>query len=629
MGSGVTVGTYIDDIPVGGSSLYSNAVGFSLDLLPYDVSRIEVLSGPQGTLYGASTMGGLLKYALTDASLDKPHFQVGGDLQGVSGGGSVGGGARAQIEAPIIRDKLGVIASYAFEDTPGFIDNARTGQADENAVRQQGGRFSILWRPNDKLRVDVTALYQRIDADGRAQIALDPTSLKPIYGDLTDDNYVPQPFRKEITVVAARGAYDFGWATLTSISSYQYSDVKQVLDFTPEVGDAIPLFGGPATGGTSTYNQYLQLSKLTQEIRLASPANQRIEWLIGGFATYEHSRLGQVATAQDETGAFIPGINPFATIYLPTIYREYAGFGDVTFHVTSRFDISGGLRYSYNNQNYGDLTGGSIEPPEDASGKSSESVVTYSVSPSYRFSRDVKAYARIATGYQPGGPNVALPDVPPTVRSDTLTNYEVGLKTQFPRYGATFNIDGFYIDWNDIQVGALSSTGVGYITNGGTAKSEGVEAQGQISPVRGLTFGGTFAYIDARFTQPVPSISALKGDPIPETPRFSGSVTLDYSHPLAGGWTGHIGGGVRLQSSHDSLYYGGASYKVPGYSALDLSADVSNGRYTVRLFAKNATNSRGYADYVGVSNLLTGAITKFEGLIIQPRTVGLALDAKF
>ncbi len=306
VGSGTTVGTYIDDIPVGGSSLYSNAVGFSLDMLPYDVSRLEILSGPQGTLYGASTLGGLLKYALIEPDLNSFHAQVGGDVLGVSGAGGAGGGARASIAAPLVADKIGMIASYAVEDTPGYIDNVGTGVNHDNFVRQQGGRFSLLMRPEDRLRINLTALYQKVDAEGLGEMALDPTSLKPLYGDLKDYSDLPQPFRKEITVLSARGAYDFGPATLTSISSYQYSDLTEIGDATPQVGELVEILGGlPPGNGRSAFDESIQLSKYTEEVRLASNANNRLEWLIGGFFDYEHSRLGQTLTAQDASGAFV------------------------------------------------------------------------------------------------------------------------------------------------------------------------------------------------------------------------------------------------------------------------------------------------------------------------------------
>ncbi len=147
--------------------------------------------------------------------------------------------------------------------------------------------------------------------------------------------------------------------------------------------------------------------------------------------------------------------------------------------------------------------------------------------------------------------------------------------------------------------------------------------------MRGFTLGGTFAYTDARFTQDIPLLAYHSGDPLPQTPRYSGSLTADFSQPLAGDWTAHLGGGVRMESSRESNNFQGTVFREPGYGALDLNADVSNGRYTLRVFAKNVTDERAFDSISGVRNALTGEFAKVSGVIIQPRTVGLAVDAKF
>ena len=638
--SNVTVGTYVDDVPVGGSSLYSNAESFSLDLLPYDISNIEVLSGPQGTLYGASTLGGLLKYELTQPNLHTINKEIGGDLFGVENAGSPGGGGRASISGPIISDQLGFVASYAFEDTPGYIDDAQTGAKGENGVRQQGARLGLLWEPNSKLRVELNGLYQQVDADGVAEVALDPTTFRPLAGELKDNNYVSQPFRKEITILSDRTRYDFGWADLTSVTSYEYTNLEQTLDETPIFGALVSAVGG-ANPTLTPEDQHIQLSKYTEEARLASKSNAHFEWLLGGFITYEHSSLFQLVPALNGNGtpitpfsaAALGGLtvsNPLAAIAIPSIYREYAGFGDFTWHITPRLDLQGGVRYSYNSQNFKQVTAGSVEAPANQAGRSTDNVVTFSASPSYKITQDVNAYLRFASGYQPGGPNVALAGVPPTVAADTLTSYEVGLKSQFLDHRATFDIAGFYDKWNDIQVSAVSAQGIAFLTNGSSAKSEGVEATGSLIPIPGLTVGGTFDYTFAAFTAPVTLIGAHDGSPLPQTPRFSGSIQANYTHPLVRDWTYQVGGAVRLQDfRYSATNYSTLFFREPGYGALDLNASVQNRRYTVRLFAKNVTDERTYDNYVGDNSLLTGTPPQVNGVLIQPRTVGLAVDAKF
>ena len=638
--SNATVGTYVGDVPVGGSSLYSNAESFSLDLLPYDISSIEVLSGPQGTLYGASTLGGLLKYELVQPNLSAFHGEVGGDLFGVENAGNPGGGGRATINGPIISDKLGFIASYAYENTPGYIDDVQTGVKGENGVRQQGARIGFLWKPDSKLRVELNGLYQQVNADGLDEVALSPTTLRPLNGEFRDNNYVAQPFRKEITVLSDRTSYDFGFADLTSVTSYEYTNQEQSFDATRIFGALVSAVGGPNPTLTPE-DQHIQLRKYTEEARLASKANSRFEWLIGGFVTYEHSSLLQLIPAENNNGTSITPFvaaplggltvsNPLAAIYIPSIYREYAGFGDFTLHITQQLDLQGGVRYSYNNQNFRQVTAGSVEAPANQAGRSNDGVATFSVSPSYKITHDVNAYVRFSSGYQPGGPNVALPGVPPTVAADTLTNYEVGVKSQFLDHRLTFDIDGFYDKFNDIQISAVSAQGIAFLTNGSSAKSEGVEATTSFIPLPGLTVGGTFDYTYSVFTAPVPLIGARNGSLLPQTPRFSGSIQTNYSHPLVQDWTLQVGGALRLQDfRYSATNYSTLFFREPGYGALDLNASVQNPRYTVRLFAKNITDERTYDTYNGFNSLLTGTPPQVSGILIQPRTVGLAVDAKF
>ncbi len=132
------VGVYVNDTPLGSSSSFQGTRLFTPDLMPYDLDRIEVLRGPQGTLYGASTMGGLIKYVLKDPDLDTFSGRIGGDLFGVENASGVGGGVRGEINAPVIKDQLALRLSAYDENTPGYIDNAITGQKGDNALRQYG-----------------------------------------------------------------------------------------------------------------------------------------------------------------------------------------------------------------------------------------------------------------------------------------------------------------------------------------------------------------------------------------------------------------------------------------------------------------------------------------------------------
>src|SRR5690606_35976737 len=139
-------------------------------------------------------------------------------------------------------------------------------------------------------------------------------------------------------------------------------------------------------------------------------------------------------------------------------------------------------------------------------------VTTYSVSSSFRFNDDVMVYGRVASGYQPGGPNVVLPDVPPSYESSTLTNYEVGLKSDLWERRARLNISAFQIEWKDIQIGASNSQGFSFFSNGGTACSRGVETEASVRVADGLSLSATAAYTYATLTDDPPSVGGLSGD---------------------------------------------------------------------------------------------------------------------
>jgi outer membrane receptor protein involved in Fe transport len=623
-----TVASYIDDTPIGSTSFHNRGSLYSLDLLPYDVQQIEVLEGPQGTLYGANALGGIVRYVTTQPSLTTFGARVGGDVESIDGGG-VGGGARAMINAPLVADTLGFLASYAFENTPGYIDNIRTGQSDQNAVRQQSARLALLWRINEDATLKLGVIYQHENALGNATVALDPGTLRP-FAELSDNNYLSNTFRSTLQYYTADLNWNFGWAKLVAASSYSDQKTEVDQDATLTYQPILGLFGFP--DGLSAFDLALRNKKFTQELRLSSPSNGKFEWLVGAYYDHENSGNRQTLTSQNPDLSPIPGLDPLFIGALPTTYQELAGFGDATYYFSKWFDISAGVRYAHNTQKFTEIIepGSPVLPPAEVPGSSSEGVWTYSVSPRLHFTRDIMAYARVASGYQPGGPNTALPGVPPAVNSSTLTNYEVGLKSTFWDGRAVLNLSAFDLEWKNIQVAGESPGGVSYTTNGGTARSRGFEAEGSVRPADGWQLAANVTYTDAAFTEDVASVGAFSGDRLPFVPRWSGAIRADYDWSLSADWRGHVGTGLRLV---DSRYSPGPlsvnEFPTRGYTSLDLNADVSNDRYTVRVFVKNLTNERAYLTDGYIPDGLTGGVVQVEGAVLQPRTIGLSIDVKY
>lgn len=632
IGPSATVGTYVDDAPVGSSSLYARASAFALDLLPYDIERVEVLRGPQGTLYGASSIGGLLKYVTVTPSLTDFSGKAGAEVFGIRRAGGAGYAGQAMVNVPLITDRLGLTASYAYRKTPGYVDSAVTGKRDQNGYRQQGARIALLWQPGEDFSVNLSALWQEIESEGNAAVVEDVVTGRRIGDGFSNNNYLDEPFTKSLYYVAATLKYDFGFAALSSTTTYSRAKTSQTQDSSRVFGVLFPLFGQPAPG-LAPFNITLDLKKVTQEVRLTSPSGGRFEWLLGGFFTNEDSGNKQVVRAYDMAGTPIAGLDPLAIAELPTRYREFAAFANATYKFSDRFDITAGLRWARNTQRYRQISVGAVVPTANNPGRSAESVLTYSVSPRFHLTDDTMLYARVASGYRPGGPNATLPGVAPTVDSDSLTNYEIGLKTILFDRTLTLDLAAFYMDWKDLQM-TVDFNGVTGLANAGSARSQGFEATVSWRPVRGLQLGVNGAFTDAKLTSNTPpAVGGLDGDRLPRIPKWSGSLTADYSFALGNDVDAKLGAGLRHTGRRVSSFEGVPAVTNPifadAYTALDLNAGITVGdRWTLRAYARNLTDS----DAAITRDIQTDGLGRRSYIRmtpLQPRTLGLALDLSF
>lgn len=628
LAAAASVGTYVDDAPVGSSTVYTEAAAFTVDLLPYDLARIEVLRGPQGTLYGASTIGGLLKYVTIAPHLNEFSAKVGVEGFNIRHAGDLGYAVQGFVNAPIVTDHLAATASFAYRKTPGWIDNIQTGENDVNSFDQIGFRGSILWQPTDELRIRLSALHQEIDSDSSAAFAEDLTG-RVIGNGRSNFNYIPESFKSKFTNIAGTAEYDFGFASLSSTTTY--SDVNRLehIDGSRIYGTVFPLFGFPA--GIAPFKNRITMEKVTEELRLTSASGGRFEWLIGYFFTDEDAGNHQILNALDFNYNPIPGLDPVAIAGLPSTYKEHALFGNATFRFTDQFWLTGGLRWAHNDQTFNQT--GSLGETVNT-GKSDESIVTYSISPQFHLNKDTMFYGRIASGYRPGGPNVIAPNIPPTFKSDTITNYELGVKTRLANRTVTLDVALFQMDWKDIQV-TQSFPGGSALGNGGTATSKGFEAAVLWQPTRGLTLGANASYTDAELTEDAPELGGSNGDQLPYVPKFSGSLTADYSFQFSG-LDAEVGGGIRHTGKRYSSV--GPSFFVDptsdnltldAYTAVDLYGSVTfSDRYKVRAYVRNLFDAGGPLARTLIRNLLQQP-SFINSIPVQPRTIGIGLEAEF
>ncbi|BBB09050.1 TonB-dependent receptor [Sphingopyxis sp. EG6] len=642
LGASTTVGTYIDEAPIGSSSIYARSGQFAADLLPYDLERIEILKGPQGTLYGASSIGGLLKYVTRDPDLNRSEYRAGGDVFDIASSGDLGYSGRVGVNLPVVEGKLALRASYSYRATPGFVDNVSNGDRDINDYSQQSARVAALWQASPDFSLEFAGLWQKVKADGYGETRLlipepylsgtapiPPGALQPLGDGRSTSVTLPSLFENELLYLTATAKADLGFADFVSATSYSDSRTYQYGDFTDVYGPLIPLLtGGP---GLSAFYITLDLQKFTQEFRFSTAdGGAPFQWLIGGFYTHEKSGNQQVVTAQNLDRSPIAGLDPLATAGLPSTYDEYAVFGQASYTFADVFEIGGGLRWARNEQDFRQISDSAagLVPTADDPGSSSEEVVTWSGFARYAIAPRASLYARVATGYRPGGPNVILPNIPTSVGSDRLTNYELGVKADILDNRASIEASVFQMDWTDIQL-SVSTGGVSHFDNAGSARARGVEIGASIRPDDRFSVGLNAAYTHAKLLDDAPGGNGLAGDRLPAVPKFSASITPQYDFPLGGDWTGSIATSMRFVGDRYSATPSSANaIKLPDYTAFDLSLRASNERWTAQIYVRNLTDNRGLLSGA-VSTSAFGTRNYVTAVPIQPRTIGLAVDFKY
>jgi outer membrane receptor protein involved in Fe transport len=624
---GPTVGIYVDDVPYGSSSAFSNASSLALDVGLFDLDRVEVLRGPQGTLYGASTMGGLLKYVTVRPNLSA----FGGSAQaGISTthDGGVGANVAGAINVPLATDRAALRASGFYTRDGGYVDELVSGRENVDRAEIYGGRLDLLLRPSDALTIRLTGFLQNIDREGTP--AADFTLAgQPVDGRLDQRRLFTEPFRNRYRLVSGTLDYDFGPVLLTSISSYQTTDVFFRQDASAVYVPALAGFG--LVLGSVAVDQGRSTDRFAQEVRLTSTGNHRFEWLMGGYYTHERSGNTQQTTQLDPAGQPFP-LN-LATLSIPSTYEEAAGFGNLTFHVTDRFDISGGLRYAANKQRFEQIGSGLLvgSVPET---RTSDNVVTWLANARYKISDHATAYLRFATGYRPGGPNfvvndpvTGLPLADAIFRSDSLTSYEAGFRAQTADRVFAVDFAAYHIDWDDIQVTTVAG-GVSVIANAGRARINGGELVLTARPAPGLTATTAFAWQHARLVDASPELGASAGERLPNVPSFTAALNIDYRLSESG-IQPRLGGTLRHVSAREASFDGNPGlpqYHLPAYASVDLRAGATFGRVDMQLYVRNLFDKRGQ---VSAATVLSSYGGPAQVTMLQPRTFGLSATTRF
>jgi len=637
---GPTVGIYVDEVPYGSSSLFGNGNLFTVDVGLFDLDRIEVLRGPQGTLYGASTMGGLVKYVTKAPNTTEFGTDMRTGLSSTEDGG-VNYDVSAAVNMPLVAGKVALRLSGFDAHDGGYIDNITLGQDNVNRSDTRGGRIDLLVTPTDALSIRINGFLQNIDRDGEGtseyayacKVAASCNyASTPIGAGLNQQRLIGEPFDQRFRLVSGTVNYDFGWANLVSVSSYQTAKSDVLWDLSKIYGALLQKSYGLTFYAVGDQN-IPSTRKFTQELRLSSKGPQLLEWVAGMFYTHERSDIYAHLPAYESAYQLAP--NDIYTTTAPSRYEEYAPFGDLTWHIIEKLDVTGGIRYSHIDQTrISGFASGLIGGKPNPTVGTSDHVFTYSADVRYHIDDHDMAYLRYATGYRPGGPNYVIKNPltgqligAPFSTADRLRSYEAGFKAESAdrRFGLDLSI--YHIDWMNMQV-QVSQSGFSGIENipGKAATSDGAEFNVSAHLISGLNLSAALSYMDAKMLQTVrPPLGASDGETLPNTPRFSGTANAEYLLPVGASWQPTVGATVHYVGNRMASFDHNTGYlqeQLPHYTTFDLRAGVKFDRVDAQIYVRNIGNEQGLLSAYNWRGDLQPAL-------IQPRTIGISAAAHF
>jgi iron complex outermembrane receptor protein len=620
-----TVGVMLDGIPLGSETAFGGGY-ITPDLDPSDLQRIEILRGPQGTLFGAASMGGLLKYETVDPSTTRLDGRVQVGLAGVHNGTHPGYDVSGAVNVPV-SDTLGVRASGFGRWEPGYIDNVQTGARGVNGTQIGGAHLSALWRPLDVLSVKLSALFEDNKQSGEPYVMLGDG-----LGDL-QQAFMPNAGRSErkFQAYSATATAKLGAVDLTSVTGYNINDQLTPLDNSFNLGPLVSL-AFPTSYAVEV--DLVRNRKFIQELRLSMPLGQHLQWLVGAYFTHEMtpSYSKYLATGPDS----VP-LGSFAFLASQIRFTEWAAFTDLTYNITERFDIQVGARSSRMSQTFSEIDSGPYVPfIEQVSSPNvyprvaaTEHASTYLLTPRFRITPDIMLYARIASGFRPGGTNVGvLPEgASRDFKPDKTQNYELGVKADVLDHQLSFEGALYRIDWKDIQVFLnVPGTPYGYYSNGSQAKSQGLELSANARPLRGLRTGAWVTLNESVLTRDMPPDSlnyGVSGNPLPFSSRFSANASVDYQMNVARA-TASLGGALSYVGERLGAFVPTPDRQgYPAYAKADFRASLVLDKWTWSLYVNNAFDRRGIVGG-GLGSYFPNAFD-----VIQPRTIGSSFALNF
>jgi iron complex outermembrane receptor protein len=640
-----TVGLYLDDTPL--TIGIGNAVqptNYDMDPALFDLDRVEVLRGPQSSLYGASSFGGTVRYITNQPNLTEEHVTA-----KVTASDTAGGGGNEEVDGlinqPLIPGYLAVRAIVFDRNNSGYIDQYPTdpnnylailpGPVDKDINTEQtfGGRIALEVKPIEAFSATFAANYQHMDLGAPFAFDAPPGS----FSDPIQSRLVREPSTDQMQLYTLTLQGDVHSVHLTSSTSYVDRYVSDAED------DSKDLYYFFPQGAVYPSTLYAEAGNhnFVEETR-ASGGGGPVHGVVGLFYAHAvaHGILNWPTTPEYQS-AF--GTEPVYYNWNDFLDVQKAVFGELNFDLAPGLQATVGDRLYQQSQRFtvyiNGIFNGGVETPA-SSYRSIARGTTPKYGLSYRVTPDILTYSTVAKGYREGGPlypfpsacagdlaALGLPTPPTAYTPDSIWNYEVGAKTEWLEHRLTINGAIYYIDWNNIQQNiTLADCGFDFTGNFGKASSKGTELEMNYAPTNRLKLTLGLSYNEAKLISTIPGAAGRAGQALEYAPRWTGAVSAEYTRPINAELSAYLRGDFNSSSSEATSYdTQSVYYNSAGYSLLSLRLGVKHLAWTCGLFVTNALDKHAQTE-LPLSNGVDLS-TQRRIALNRPRTIGL--DIRF
>jgi iron complex outermembrane recepter protein len=640
-----TVGFYLDDTPL--SVGIGNAVqpsNYDMDPALFDLDRVEVLRGPQGTLYGASSFGGTVRYITNQPNLYESHVTAKATLSGTESGG-FNQEVDTLMNQPIIPGYVAVRAMAFERDYDGYIDRYPTDPNNYLAVlpgpvaknvnteKTYGGRIAIEGKPIDEFTATLAAYYQRMDLAAPFTFDAPPGS----FDDPIQSRLVPEPSTDRLSLYTLTLQGDVHAMHLTSSTSYLD---RYVFDAEDDSKSLNFLFPQPVVSPSTLFAEAGN-HDFVEEIRGTGSVGP-VHALLGLF--YAHA-VSYGTLNWPTTPEYVPafGNEPIYYNWNDFLDTQKSVFGEVNIDLAPGLQATLGDRIYRQSQRYGVYINGALNGGEAPATYSTSEVsgTTPKYGLSYHVSPDIMTYATVAKGYREGGPlfpfpvscatdlaNLGFSSAPTAYKPDSIWNYELGAKTQWLDHRLTINGAVYYIDWTNIQQTVMLPCSFVFTGNFGAATSKGGEFEMNYEPITALKLGLSFSYNEAKLTSTIAGAQGQVGQALEYAPRWMGAASAEYTRDITADTSAYLRGDFNTTSHEFANFDTTSIYRdIGGYSLLNLRLGVKHNAWKGGLFVSNALDKHAETE-LPIANGIDIPTQRAVSLN-RPRTIGIDIRVDY